>query len=202
MSGAASVPRWRFGDDPTEIAAALAAGAILAIPTESSYGLAVDPRDAAAVEKVFALKGREAGKALPVVAARPGQLATLGVDIGAPAVAWARAFWPAALTVLAPLREPIAASGGLATLAVRIPGHAGLRELLAALGMPLTATSANPSGEPPFVDPEPLERWLAGAGVATLLVDGGPLPGGAPSTLVVWRNGKPDVLRAGRFAVA
>jgi L-threonylcarbamoyladenylate synthase len=199
---AAALRRWRFGDDPSTVAAALEGGGLLAVPTESSYGLAVDPREATAVARLFALKGRAAGKALPVVAGHASQLVTLGVDLDAPIVAWARGFWPAALTVVAPLREPLPASGGARTLAVRIPAHAGLRELLSTLGAPLTATSANASGEPPIVDPDRLESWLAASGAAALMVDGGLLPGGAPSTLVEWREGRPHVLRAGRFPVA
>jgi len=200
--GRALVERWRFGDDPTRVAAALADGDIVALPTESSYGLGVDPRAAAPVGRIFQLKKRRGAEALPVVAARVTQLEPLGVDLAAPILAWARRFWPAALTVVVPLVAPIAASADRPTLAVRIPDHTGLRELLAALGAPLTATSANPSGEAPFVDPDRLEEWLAAAGCRSLIVDGGVLPGGAPSTLVEWRDGGPYVLRQGRFKVA
>jgi L-threonylcarbamoyladenylate synthase len=195
--------RWRFGDDPGLVAAALARGAVLAIPTESSYGLAVDPRDEAGVERSFRLKGRPEGKPLPIVGADAAAFGVLGVDPNGPALRWAARYWPAALSVVVPIPAPIPASAGGHTLAVRVPGHAGLRGLAAALGTPLTATSANPSGAVPYLDPEAVASWLAragaAAGVETLLVDGGPLPGGAPSTLVELVDGVAVVLRPGRF---
>lgn len=197
-----AVGRWSEGDDPNLLAAALERGAVLAVPTESSYGLAVDPRDLVGVERLYELKGRSGSKALPVVGADAGAFLALGVDAGDPALAWARPRWPAALSVIVALAAPIAASAGASTLAVRVPDHSGLRALLGALGRPLTATSANRSGEPPIVDPAELADWLAAAGVEALLVDGGRLPGGPPSTLVVWRDGGPQVVRPGRVQIA
>ena len=203
--GAAAGACWRFGDDPGEVAAALARGAVLAIPTESSYGLAVDPRDAAGVARIFRLKGRPDGRPLPVVGADAAAFGRLGVAPDAPALLWAARHWPAALSVVVAIAAPIPASAGGHTLAVRVPGHPALRALAAALGGPLTATSANPSGAPPYLDPEPLAAWLARAGeasgVETLLVDGGRLPGGPPSTLVELVEGRPVVLRPGRFEI-
>jgi L-threonylcarbamoyladenylate synthase len=195
-----------LADAPATVAAAvnaaLARGATIAIPTESSYGLAVDPRDERAVERVRRLKERPAERAMPVVADRLEALVALGVDGADPALAWAAARWPAALSVVVKLARPIAAAAEDGTLAVRIPGHEALRALLAALGRPLTATSANPSGEPPYLEPRALVAWLERRGAAALVVDGGRLPGGAPSTLVTWRDGAPVVLRPGRVAIA
>ena len=198
-AAAATVRVWKFGDDSGRVSEALARGAVLAIPTESSYGLAVDPRDAAGVEKTFQLKGRQKTEAFPVVGAEADALICLGIDPREPSLQWAFRFWPAALSVVVPLREPIPASAGGRTLAVRVPAHEGLRELLAALGRPLTATSANRSGEPPYVEPAGLVSWLEGSGVEALVVDGGRLPGGSPSTLVELIGGQPRVLRQGRF---
>lgn len=195
----ASIGSWRAGEPLAPLLATLARGGLLAIPTESSYGLAVDPRDAAGVEAIFRLKGRERGKPLPVVVAGRAQIEALGVATEAPALAWAEARWPAALSVLLPLRAPLPASGGESTLAVRVPAHAGLRGLLEALGRPLTATSANPSGGEPYLDPVALTAWLAAAGADACVVEGGVLSGGAPSTLVEWRPQGARVLRAGRF---
>jgi L-threonylcarbamoyladenylate synthase len=198
----AAVTRWSFADDPAPVAAALSRGAVVAIPTESSYGLAVDPRDAAAVERVFRLKGRGAERALPVVAAAVDDLVALGVEADDPALRWAAGRWPAALSVVVRLRRPLPVAAADGTLAVRVPAHEPLRRLLAALGHPLTATSANPSGAVPYLDPRQVADWLSGAGVDALVVDGGVLPGGPPSTLVVWREGAPAVLRPGRVAIA
>jgi L-threonylcarbamoyladenylate synthase len=192
---------WRFGEPLARLREVLARGGALAIPTESSYGLAADPRDARGVEAIFRLKGRSGSKALPVVAAGAADLAALGVAPDDPAVAWATPRWPAALTVVARLAAPIAASAGEPTLAVRIPGEPRLRELVAALG-PLTATSANPSGEAPLLDPEEVADWFGREGFYGLVVDGGRLAGGPPSTLVAWRDGAPAVLRPGSVPIA
>lgn len=202
-SGIAGRIRWiRADEDPGGVAEALRSGAVAIVPTESSYGLAVDPLDAAAVDRVFRAKGRPAVKALPVVAAEPGSLARLGVDPGAPELIWASSIWPAPLSVLTRIREPIPASAGLTTLAVRVPAHERLREVLRRAGGALTATSANPSGEDPYLDPESAARWLESAGVDAVVVDGGRLPGGAPSTLVEWSRGGVRVVREGRYEIA
>jgi L-threonylcarbamoyladenylate synthase len=109
------------------------------------------------------------------------------------------AFWPAPLTAVLPVARPLPASAGTRTLAVRVPDHDRLRELLAALGHGLTATSANRSGEEPIVDPVGLDELLAGEDA--MVVDGGRLAGGAPSTLVAIEGDRLVVLRAGRFPV-
>ncbi len=192
-------PVWRFGDDPDRVAAAVAAGAVCAVPTESSYGLAVDPLDAAGVAAVFRLKGRSWRRPLPVVGADAAAFEGLGVDPRDPALEWAARRWPAPLTVLVGLRRPVPAAAGAPTLAVRVPAHERLRGLLAALDRPLTATSANPSGEPPYLDPDALSAWLSRSALQALLIDGGVLPGGPPSTLVELRDGRPHVLRQGRY---
>ncbi|MBP9823641.1 MAG: L-threonylcarbamoyladenylate synthase [Thermoanaerobaculia bacterium] len=179
----------------------LAAGGVLAVPTESSYGLGVDPRDAQGVEAIYRLKGRERGKALPVVAADVAQLLALGVQADSQALAWARPRWPAALTVVLPLTAPIAASAGAPTIAARIPAHEGLRALLGELGHALTATSANPSGEPPLTNPNEVRSWLEASAEKFLVVDQGTTAGGAPSTLVALSDGEVVILRKGRDEV-
>jgi len=192
------VSSWRWGEPLGPLRAARERGGILAIPSESSYGLGVNPMDAAAVERVFRIKGREAPKPLPVVAADAEQLRLLGIDPQSPEVAPFLALWPAALTVLAPLTRPVAAACGEARLAVRIPGHPRLRGLLAELG-PLTATSANRSGEPALVDPRAAAALLAGEDA--VVIDDGVLPGGEPSTLVELDGATLRVLRAGSFPI-
>ena len=171
-------------------------GAVLAVPTESSYGLAVDPRSARGVERILQLKGRDAGKALLVLVARRVQLDGLGVTAPPETLDRFEALWPAPLTVVLSLAAPLPASCGAATLAVRIPAHARLRNLLATTG-PLTATSLNRSGQAPCVDPDEAARLFEGE--VDLLVDGGAMPGGQPSTLVDATVDPPRVLRAGAF---
>jgi L-threonylcarbamoyladenylate synthase len=196
-----AVESHRTGAAIDSIRRTLAAGGVVAFATESSYGLGVDPRSTEGVEAIYRLKGRERGKPLPVVAADLEQLLALGVAPDSEALAWARPRWPAALSVLLPLGAPIAAAAGAAALAARIPARATLRELLSALGHALTATSANPSGEPAFTEPEPLRQWIESTGAAYILVDEGESPGGPPSTLVEIVDGSARLLREGRYRV-
>ena len=188
---------FRFGDPVGPLQELLARGGVLAIPTESSYGLAADPRNPAGVEAIYRIKEREAGKPLPVVVAGRGQLAGLGADPNAYIVERLLALWPAPLTVVLPIERPLPASAGTRTLAVRAPDHPELLALLDALGHGLTATSANRSGGEPILDPEEVAELLAGEDAA--VVDGGVLPGGPPSTLVAIEEGGLKVLRNGRF---
>lgn len=197
-AAAAAIPVWRAGDAIAPLRAAVARGAVLAIPTESSYGLAVDPRSARGVEAIYAIKGRPADAALLVVGHELAAFGALGVELDSPAARRLAALGPAALTAVLPLGRPLPASAGARSLAVRVPAHAALRALLAELG-PLTATSANRSGAAPIVDPAALPALLAGADA--WIVDGGVLAGGPPSTLVDLR-GTPRVLREGAFPAA
>jgi len=190
-------PLWYPGDPP--LRDLLARGGVLAIPTESSYGLAADPRNPTGVEAIYRIKGREAGKALPVVVADAGQLADLGVDPDLNIVKSLLALWPAPLTAALPVARPLPASAGEMTLAVRIPDHPGLLRLLREIGHGLTATSANRSGGEPILDPDEAAELLAGEDA--MVVDGGVLPGGAPSTLVAIEGEGVTVLRTGRFPV-
>ncbi|MEM1183033.1 MAG: L-threonylcarbamoyladenylate synthase [Acidobacteriota bacterium] len=192
---------WRPGDPLDALRTLVDVGGVLAIPTESSYGLACDPRHAGGVEAIYRLKTRDRGKPLPVVAADLDQLGMLGIDTGSPAVVAASSLWPGAFSAVVPfapeLAWPAAADG--ATLAVRVPAHGGLRDLLSGLGSPLTATSANAAGDPPLLEPEELARWLRGSAVPVTLVDGGVLPGGPPSTLAAPEPDGWRVIRPGRI---
>lgn len=188
---------WRWGDPPEQLERHWQRGGLVAIPTESSYGLAVDPRQADAVAAVFRCKGRPADRPLPVVAGSQGDLTSLGVDLASPALRPAVAAWPAALTVVAPLDRPLAAACGRSSLAVRIPDHRQLRELLATLQRAVTATSANRYGEPPVCKLAAACELLRGE--RAMVIDGGDLPGGAPSTIVGIRDETLIVLREGRF---
>ena len=189
---------WPWDGELNDLRRALADGRVLAVPTESSYGLAVDPRSATGVDAIYRIKERERGKPLPVVAASLTQAVELGVEPNE-AVRMAAVHWPAPLTVVAPLRSGLlvpAAAGG-ETLAVRVPAHERLRGLLRDLGHPLTATSANRSGEPPVCGLSALEAILGDAGA--VVVGGEQTPGGPPSTVVSWSSAGLRVLRRGRF---
>lgn len=191
---------WRPGESTELLSEVLARNGVLVVPTESSYALAADPRSRAAVERIYRLKSRERGKPLGVVAADRSQVEALGGRFDDPILERLATLWPAALSLLVPLGAPLPAAAEESRLAVRVPAHDGLRELLRELGTPLTATSANPSGEPPLVDPRAVERWLEGER-GIVLVDGGRLPGGQPSTLVGVREGRLEILRPGAVPV-
>ncbi len=184
---------------PAEIqglAGVLRQGGVVAIPTETFYGLAADPKSERGVRRILALKRRGAAKPLLVLFGARSQLGPLG--IAAPEATLDRFFgiWPAPLTVILPLSAPLPASQDALTLGVRLPAHAALRDLLARVG-PVTGTSLNRSGEPPCCDPDEAARLLPGE--LDLLVDGGITPGGLPSTLVDAAVDPPRVVREGAY---
>nr|XP_061811849.1 threonylcarbamoyl-AMP synthase-like [Nerophis lumbriciformis] len=192
---------WRWGDPPAVLENVLGGDGVVAIPSESSYGLAADPSSAAAVAAVYRLKRRPADKPLLVVAASRDQLAGLGIRAPHQVLDQLAGVWPAALTAVLPIERPLPASCGSLSLAVRVPAHRRLRELLRALG-PLTSTSANPAGAPPFCSTAEVTEWLAGeAGdLPTAVVDDGDLPGGSASTVVAWESSRWRLLRQGAVA--
>lgn len=195
-----TAPLWHWGDPIAPLQSLLARGGVLAFPTESSYGLGADPRNPEGVETIYRIKVREAGKPLPVVVSGRDQLVDLGVDPNLYIVECLLEHWPAPLSAVLPIARPsrlLPASAGTGTLAVRVPDHERLRGLLAEIGHGLTATSANRSGEEPILDPLEVARLLAGQDA--VVVDGGVLPGGPPSTLVAIEGDRLVVLRAGRF---
>lgn len=202
-TGPFNIPLWRPGDPVEPLRQLLSRGGLLAIPTESSYGLGTDPRNSLGVEAVYRVKERDRGKALPVVVADLAQMRDLGIDPELPILEVLSACWPGPLTAVLPIARPLPATAGEATLAVRVPGHEDLLRLLAELGHGLTATSANRSGGEPILDPTAVAELLAAgdSGVEAVVVDGGILPGGPPSTLVAIEESGPVVLRTGSFPV-
>ena len=192
-------PSWRLGDPPKVLHQILDRGGVLAIPTFAGYGLAVDPLNQDAVKTVFQIKRRTADKPLPVVADTLKQFERLGADFSDLRLRNLAALWPAALTIVVPLKQPIPASLGTFSLAVRIPNHPELATLLGSLGRPLTATSANRSGAGPCLDLAGLHELLAG--FDAMMVDAGRLPGGKPSTIVgVDSESGVKVIRQGSYS--
>lgn len=189
----------RLKESPEEIGrlrALLSAGGIAAVPTETFYGLAADPKNEDGVRRIVEAKGRDDHKPLPVVFATLEQLAGLGVAAPRALIDRYLALWPAPLTVVLPLEQPIAASRGFSTLAVRIPADADLRSLLGAIGA-VTATSANRSDAPALEDPDDVARVFGGR--VDLLVDGGRTPGRLPSTIIDATVDPPVLLRRGAY---
>ncbi len=175
--------------DPATLARVRAAaevlrrGGIVAYPTETFYGLGALARDAAAVERLARVKGRPDGKPLPLLAADDAQVEEVA-RVGAAAARLARAFWPGPLTLVLPARAglPDAVTAGTGAVGIRVPGSEIARALAREAGGAIVSTSANPSGAPPPSAP----GALAPALVALLdgVLDGGPTPGGLPSTVV------------------
>ena len=172
-------------------------GGVVALPTDTLYGLAADPFSAAAVARVFEVKGRAAERALPLIAADAAQVAAhLGV-LSETAARLARRFWPGPLTLLLPAPRAIApdVAGRTGRVGVRVPADGVARAICAVAGRPVTATSANLSGEPPTAEPDEVERALGDR--IDLLIDAGPTRGGAPSTIVDVTGAAPSLVRAG-----
>src|ERR671938_1254507 len=162
-------------DDPAAPAAAaraIAAGGVIAFPTDTVYGVGVDLWQPTAVARLYALKGRPQEKALPVLLADAAEWTRVACDAPEAALRLMRAFWPGALTIVLPRRPdvPDALAPLAATSALRVPAHEPLRRVLARTG-PLATSSANRSGEPPASDAATVRAAL-GAGLA-LLLDGG-----------------------------
>lgn len=184
-------------DELSDLSALLSRGGLAAIPTETFYGLAADPKSETGVRRVLAMKRLGAAKPLLVLFGTRAQLASLGVAAGPETLDRFFAIWPAALTVVFPLRSPIPASRDAFSLGVRVPAHEALRELLARVG-PVTGTSLNRSGEVPCEEADEVARQFSGE--IDVLVDGGRTPGGLPSTIVDATVEPPRVLRTGAFA--
>jgi len=180
----------------------LARGGIVAFPTDTLYGLAVDPRRDDAVERLFALKGRGGRVAVPIVAADVEQVLA-AAELGPAEARLAASFWPGPLSMVVPARAMLSrlTLGGGRTVAVRVPDHAVARALAAAFGFCVTATSANASGARPAIAADEIREFVqAGSvpeGIEVVLLDAGVLPGGLPSTIIEVRADGPALIRAG-----
>jgi len=182
-------------------AESLRAGGVVAFPTETFYGLGASARCPAAVRRVFALKGRPESK--PVLLLVDSAAMTESVaEVTAEARALMARHWPGALTLVLRARPgvPVEVTAGTGTVGVRLSPHPVARGLVAELGAPVTAPSANPSGLPP---PVTADAVIAHFGDDVhLVLDGGTTPGGAPSTVVDLTVSPPRVLRAGAVEVS
>ena len=180
-----------------QAARVILAGGVVALPTDTLYGLAADPRRADAVARVADIKERPAERAMPLIAADLDQVTACIGALPPMARALALAFWPGPLTLVLDAPSTLApeVSGGTGRVGVRVPAHDVARALCRACGSPLTATSANVSGAPASAFPDEVERTI-GARI-DLLLDAGPTPGGAASTIVDVTGSEPRLIRAG-----
>ena len=192
-------------DDETGRAAAIAvlrAGGVVALPTDTVYGIAVALDTPNGIERLFRVKRRPPDKSIALLLADPEQAATMGIVTQA-AEALAVACWPGGLTLVLARRPgvvlPDALTGGAATVGVRVPDHPAPRALADAVG-PLPTTSANVSGQPEARDAAEIVALLGDA--IDLVLDGGPAHGGPASTVVDASGESLSVLRVGAIPVA
>jgi L-threonylcarbamoyladenylate synthase len=185
--------------DPLDVAVAtLRRGELVLLPTETVYGLAADAGRAEAVAAIFEAKGRP--RFNPLIAHVADAAAAEAVAVlDDRARRLADAFWPGPLTLVAPIRDRAAvcdlARAGLDSVAVRVPGHAKARAVIAAFGRPVVAPSANRSGRPsPTTFADAVEETGAFAAAA---IDGGPCAVGVESTVVSVLDGRVALLRPG-----
>jgi len=194
--GAAS---WRYGEATIDEAVSrLRGGGLVAVPTETVYGLAADSTNTAAVAEIYRTKGRPDFNPLIVhvpdleAARKLGQFNQL-------AVRFAAAFWPGPLTLVVPKADdcPVtpAVTAGLSTIALRCPAHPVMRQLLSASGLFLAAPSANRSGG---ISPTAAAHVMCSLGdAAPLILDGGPCDTGIESTIIAVNDGDYRILRPG-----
>lgn len=186
------------GTDIREAAAALAAGGVVAFPTETVYGLGGDAGNTEAVSKIFAAKGRPSDNPLIVHLADAASAERLATRVNDIERLLMEAFWPGPLTLVLPVREGTVSplvTAGLDTVAVRVPAHEVARRLIAESGKPIAAPSANRSGRPSPTLAEHVREDLDGR--IDGLLDGGPTGVGLESTVVRVVDGRVHILRPG-----
>lgn len=173
----------------------LTQGGIVAVPTETYYGLGVNPFDRRAVDRLVELKGREEGKPLLILIGEWAQLSTLVQKVPPIAQLLMNTYWPGPLTIVLAARPtlPDNLTAGTGTVGVRLSGCAPLREILRQTG-PVTGTSANRAGAPPAQTAQEV-RQAFGEDI-DLIVDAGCTPGGLPSTVIDARD-TPRLIREG-----
>ena len=191
--------------DPAVLEAAarvLKDGRLVAFPTETFYGLGAHALDAAAVARIFLAKGRPGDKPLLVLVGSLAMVERVAREVPDRARRLMAKYWPGPLTLVLPSRAdlPAALTAGTGTIGVRLSGHPVARALVQAVGAPVTAPSANPHAGPA---PRTADDVLAALGSGVdLVLDGGPTPGGPPSTVLDLTAARPVLLRPGAVVLA
>lgn len=183
--------------DIEQAAAILREGGLIAFPTETYYGLAVDPFNESALQRLFAAKQRPAVKPVLVLVPDRRQVDRLAESV--PDIAWPLMdrYWPGPLTMVFSARRKLSAmlTGGTVTVGVRLSPHPVARDLLTAFGGPLTATSANRSGGQAACTENEVQE-IFGRDV-DMILPGGPTPGGQPSTIIAFEENSIICIRDG-----
>lgn len=184
-----------------EVAAVLEHDGVVAVPTDTIYGLSCRVDRPAALARIQAIKGRDASKGLILLVDEPGEVLRLVRDIPAPAIELMDRYWPGPLTILfagRPTLEPQVV-GDAGTVAIRCPANTFLQTLLRSVGAPITSTSANLSGQPPLASAQEIAERFGDA--IDLIVDGGAPPQTAPSTIVDVSQHPPRLVRVGELII-
>jgi L-threonylcarbamoyladenylate synthase len=190
-----SSPVYRLADG----IAAIETGELVVYPTETFYALGADPFSPAALARLFRVKAREAGHPIGLIAADTSMAFSLAREVPIDARRLADAFWPGPLTIVIPARDDLPPElTGPDGVAVRVSPNPVARALASGLGHPVTATSANLSGEPPASSVAEA-RAMLGANVKVYL-EGGNLMASAPSTLVAVNRETWKMVRAGAIS--
>jgi len=177
-------------------------GGIVAYPTESFYALGALATDEKAIKRLYELKKRPSGKPLPVIVGDIDILKPLVKYIPSQAERLMEKFWPGPLTLIFEARDNISKllTGGTGKIAIRIPGESVALQLVKAVRLPLTATSANLSSKPPAKKPDEVISYFKNG--IDLIIDAGKTPGGKPSTIVDVTVTPLRVLREGPIVIS
>lgn len=172
-------------------------GGIVAFPTETYYGLAVDPFNEKALHRLFEFKKRPSSKPILTLIERVDQLAQLVDFIPSQYQRLIDEFWPGPLTLIFPAKQDLSfvLTGGTATVGVRISSNPIAQSLVSKCGFPVTATSANLSGEKPASSPEEVREQFGSS--LDFIIEGGETPGGSGSTIIGTDGEGLTVIRSG-----
>ena len=180
----------------------LRAGGVVALPTDTLYGLAADAFSVEAVLRVFQVKGRSTSMAIPLLLGGVRDIEMVAVEVPDLALDFVKRFWPGPLTLV--LRKspdvPDVVTGGKDSIAVRMPNHSVPLSLINELGGPITGTSANPTAGPDPTTAQDVAALLDGE--IDLIIDGGPAPVGSPSTVLDLMEPTPRILRKGAIPLS
>lgn len=181
----------------------IAEGGVVALPTDTVYGIAASLSHPDALRRLREIKRRPDGKPFPILLASVEELGQVAAGVDEAVVSLADRYWPGPLTVVVPARQGMPPEvvglddAGRPTVGVRVPNHPLALEVIAKAGGALAVTSANRSGEPPARTAAEVGRSLGDE--IDMLLDGGRAPGGIPSTVVAVDGGVLRVLRAGEI---
>lgn len=184
-----------------EAAAALAGGGVIALPTDTVYGVAARADSEAAMRALFAVKGRRDDHPIPILLPAAEDLSRAAREVPAEALRLAARFWPGPLTIVLPKAPAVSdlVTGGKPTVGLRVPDHPVALAVLGACDFLVAVTSANLTGRPPARDAGQVAREFSGR--VALIVAAGECPGGVPSTVVEVGERDLRIMRAGALTV-